>query len=981
MVSPAPHAPGAAATPLDAPLLLLLPAALVPNATHVFTLTATDEAGAGSASLTVPVAARPAGASDNVPPVLSISPSSGTAFTDTFTLSTSGWRANEFRLGAPAQLEYAFAYTDDDKPAETASLLADFGPSANVSFLLPTGNLTFSVTARNAYGALSVLNVSVTARVTLPRGLSDATTLVSAVASAAGAALLSGNVAGAASLAGAMAALLNDPEASASSSLAAQQAARDSLLDTLSGAANATVSAGALAATAAATAQVVLQGGASLSARGADVAVGVLGLLATAPGGSLPAAAAGSLAGAVSSLGAVDADLALLGSLNGVVNTMASSLLAGLVAPGESVSISSPGLAMTLQLSTPAALAAAPLVAASGAAFAPLPPGALSAAPDGAPVQSTFSAMAFDPYAGTSSGTGVVKLAFSSPDGAEIPVRGLSSPITFAMPAMALPEGMQARCSFWDTSAVAYSSDGCTSLPNPSPPAEWLTLSWRRNFTLATPAALSGAWEAAGPLLDGCRETLLDCTNATQRTRKVVVNPDDVFTALPISCGASTTDVLRIFSGAACAMYVPDNGAACAWNATQQAFVGTGCVVANRTQCACTHLTSFTGEPAPKISVCSAADMLNLNPADLVTKLKLLFGVVIGLFACMHVGAVVGVVQDRWERAAQLARLKHARVGFAAAQPDGAWTWRFEQLPLEDDLGCMKGNMTELARVLGVPFSRLRCSIPEELCAGITAQLVGRKDGLSAKAIEENAAERAAVLKLMMGDDTVTERKVGRARRIDALLDGAEAGSPPKLRAPAARCRSAVPSYSDMDANQTVAASALMYAAVSMRCLVPEFELAQQQERTAAHLVAAGLDPHGRFFDLLGKFKCMLACDNIRRSSQWMDRARLCARPAASSISSLGRGLARCTHALTVLGVRAHMHAQLARRAHYPAVTGRLLLLGPEPGAVVCAAVRELHAQRGVCRALLLRPRVGRDGHRGQHIRGLRHGRAEQRAW
>jgi hypothetical protein len=869
-------APGAAATPLDALLLLLQPAALVPNATHVFTLSATDTAGAGNASLTVPVAARPAGVDDATPPALDISPASGVAFTDTFTLSTRGWVPNEFRLGAPAQLEYAFAYTDDGKPLGAASLLADFGPGTNVSFLLPAGNLTFTVTARNAYGALSVLNVSAAARVTLPPGLTDATTLVSSVSGAAGAALSGGNAAGAASLSGAMAALLNDPEASASSSLAAQHAARDSLLDTLSGAANATVSAGTLAATAAATAQVVAQGAAALSAAGASVAVGVLGSLAAAPGGALPAAAAGSLAGAVSSLGAPDADLALLGNLNGVVNTMASSLLAALVAPGQSVSVSSPGLSMTLQLATPASLAAASLVAASGAAFAPLPAGALAAAPDGAPVQSTFSAMAFDPYAGSASGTGVVKLAFSSPDGTEIPVRGLTSPITFSMPAMVLPPGMQARCTFWDAAAGAYSADGCTSMPNPAPAAQWLTLAWRANFTLATPAALSGAWEAAGPLLAGCRETLLDCTNATQRTKKVVVNPDDPFTTLPISCGASTTDVLRVFSGASCALYAQDNAAGCAWNATQQAFTGAGCVVAAATQCACTHLTSFTGEPAPKIAVCSAADMMNLNPADLVTKLKLLFGVVVGLFACMHVGAVVGVVQDRWERAAQLARLKDARVGFSAAASDGAWTWRFQQLPLTDDLGAVPGNMTELSRVLGVPFSRLRCSIPEELCAGVTAQLVGRKDGLSAKGIEEHAQERLAVLKLMMGDTSAAAQETVARAKIDAQLDSAEAAPPPPPRAPPlARQKSIVPSFGDVDANQAVAASALMYAAMSMRCLVPEFELATQAERTAAHLTANGLDPHGRFFDLLGKFKCMLACDNIRKSSQWMDRARM----------------------------------------------------------------------------------------------------------
>jgi hypothetical protein len=137
-------------------------------------------------------------------------------------------------------------------------------------------------------------------------------------------------------------------------------------------------------------------------------------------------------------------------------------------------------------------LFAAP-IGAPGASFAPLPPGALDAAPAGAAVRSTFTALAFDPYAGGDSGTGVVSLSFASAaNGAEIPVHGLATPITFSMPALQLADdGVKAACAFWDAAAGSYSTDGCVSLPNPAPPAQWLTLRWRANLTLASAAQLA----------------------------------------------------------------------------------------------------------------------------------------------------------------------------------------------------------------------------------------------------------------------------------------------------------------------------------------------------------------------------------------------------------------------------------------------------------------------------------------------------------
>ena len=626
----------------------------------------------------------------------------------------------------------------------------------------------------------------------------------------------------------------------------------------------------------------------------------------------MPAAAAGSLAAAASSLGtSAAASPEMLSGLGDVVGQLGASLLAGLSAPGEAAVITSAAIQMSLAVDDPSApgsrLFSAPLTApGSTAAFAPLPAGALAGATAGAPVHTTFSSLAFDANTGSSSSaTGVVTLAFSNPDGSEIPVANLTTPIFFAMPALDLAPGMQAACRYWDAPSASYSGAGCATMPNPAPPAAQLTLAWLSDVVLASPSQVATSWAATGPLAAGCAETVLDCSNATQRSRQVALDPTDIFSPgkQPIGCGGATSGVLRLFTGAGCALYRTDNAAGCFWNSTSQAFSGNGCMAANATQCACTHLTSFTGEPAPKIAVCSASDMLNLNPADLVSKLKVLFAIVVGLFGMMHVGAAFGLVQDVREERAYLERLHAPSLGFVE-QKCGAWTWYFSQLPLESDLGAVPGNLMEIARIIGVPFARVRCAIPEELCAGVTAQMVGRKDGLSASSIESHADERMRLLHRMFSppahhdEDSYHKDDGGHGldrmelcdynhvsgdvvvQRSPRIIPATELAADDHIQhsAPAEEH----PLFKTVDdqgvpAVQRIAATALLYAVISMRNLLPEFEIAQRQVATAEYFTAAGMDEPDapRFFELLRLMKCMMASDNIRKSGQWLDRARL----------------------------------------------------------------------------------------------------------
>ena len=80
--------------------------------------------------------------------------------------------------------------------------------------------------------------------------------------------------------------------------------------------------------------------------------------------------------------------------------------------------------------------------------------------------------------------------------------------------------------------------------------------------------------------------------------------------------------VMRIFTGADCAAWQPGNAYNCSWDAARQLWAGAGCAGAATLQCACLHLTDFSGGGAPALSVASASALTSLNPADIFTKLK-----------------------------------------------------------------------------------------------------------------------------------------------------------------------------------------------------------------------------------------------------------------------------------------------------------------------------------------------------------------------
>ena len=333
---------------------------------------------------------------------------------------------------------------------------------------------------------------------------------------------------------------------------------------------------------------------------------------------------------------------------------------------------------------------------------------------------------------------GFTRLEFSTRAGAPVPVANLSAPVTFTLPTLpSLGSGVKAQCQWYDSSAQAYSTVGCVSLPDPRPAGH--SVAWVAGFTAARDADMVRAWTISGPLATNCSLQVMDCTTQPP-PRPVYPNPLRPFDVAQVACDTSgaNKEPKRVITGSRCALIEEDNTYGCFWNNSKQAFVGAGCVASGGpVRCACRHLTDFAGASKPSIPTASLQDLLSLNPADIVTKLKYLFIVVIVLFGCMWIGAAFGYGQDAKMRASIMHKLQEPRMGFQVTE-EGAWLWRFHLEPIETDLAVPTGPAVELAKLFGMPLARLRAALPDELLEHTLAETLGRRYGLSASGMEES---------------------------------------------------------------------------------------------------------------------------------------------------------------------------------------------------------------------------------------------------
>ena len=154
----------------------------------------------------------------------------------------------------------------------------------------------------------------------------------------------------------------------------------------------------------------------------------------------------------------------------------------------------------------------------------------------------------------------------------------------------------------------------------------------------------------------------------------------------------------------------------------------------------------------------------------------MLFGVVIGLFGLMNVGAAVGFGLDAHERRKVLAQLQTPELGFRVT-PEGTWVWRFSVDPLEGQQGAPTGTAVALAELLGVPYSRLRAALPDELVGFGMGDVMGRRQVLSRSAMEAALTEQRNAK--LAGAAVSTPTHIGKQRDAAQAVEAAPAVSPP----------------------------------------------------------------------------------------------------------------------------------------------------------------------------------------------------------
>ena len=225
----------------------------------------------------------------------------------------------------------------------------------------------------------------------------------------------------------------------------------------------------------------------------------------------------------------------------------------------------------------------------SPSSFEPLPADLLSGRSASAAVVVTqFRSLTFDPYSGTGT-NGSTRLALADSNGTDFVIANLSAPIRFVLPSLAaLADGTRAQCQFWDPAALAYSTRGCATIPDPQPPGH--VLNWVAGFNATSDAVMANAWQVTGPLVANCSAVVLDCSSSAL-TRFIYPNLRAPFDTPRVECnGTLSTTPKLVFTGSRCALIQPDNAFNCSWNNTAQAFTGGGCVASGQpVRCACRH--------------------------------------------------------------------------------------------------------------------------------------------------------------------------------------------------------------------------------------------------------------------------------------------------------------------------------------------------------------------------------------------------------
>jgi hypothetical protein len=600
-----------------------------------------------------------------------------------------------------------------------------------------------------------------------------------------------------------------------------------------------------------------------------------------------------------------------------VLDSLTKAQLSGMVVPGEQASTLSTSnikayTALDAVADTSARLFTQPTtVAGAITSFAPLSAAALAAAlaaaPDGLAtgVGVSFYDLAFDPWdCGSSNSSAVTRMALSSSTGNELNVNHLEELITFELAAPAADVASEALfCAWWDADLGVYSTAGCVALPNPAPVDAVLA------FSGDLSGALERAWTASGPLFDGCAAEFLDCASAPADA-VLLPDPEDAVGTPGIGCMPGSNDVLRVYSGAACAARKPGNAADCYWDALTQAFAGDGCVLASTLKAGATHLTDFTAFHMPRSPLALPSQRVAdvLSPAGITTLWTRLRWMVVtvgsaALLTTVFAAAVHFIIDRRVTKAA-LTAVQTRRLGFSR-KPGGVWTWMLSsRTQTQTGKDTDPGPLAALAALAGVPPARLRLAIPEELLSGSLAAVLGRRAARAAaraaaaapkptpprrgrrslgplpRSVRPPALDVSAATLQLMGDDDAQGNML-------PSPDSPTYDEPPSPSVRASRCpRPWRGSTLDCEASgleaETLASTALVFAFLSARRLIPPGELAKRRSAAAAYFIGeeeratdAGALGVFDFEDLVRKFAVLLAGDSLRGERDWLGAARM----------------------------------------------------------------------------------------------------------
>ena len=313
--------------------------------------------------------------------------------------------------------------------------------------------------------------------------------------------------------------------------------------------------------------------------------------------------------------------------------------------------------------------------------------------------------------------------------------------------------------------------------------------------------------------------------------------------------------------------------------------------------------------------------------------MQLLFVTIVVLFASLHGGAALASAADARSRARTAAQLATPAAGFRQL-PDGTQLWRFHLVPPRGAVDVPSGSATVLASVFGVPFARLRASLPDELVSSDLGAVFGRQHALSKRAMEiafhAQSSSKAGGAWSPPPPPPPGRSSVVLGNAMDEM-EGAGTTAGPQPPTPA-------------QALEDLVGTSMVLAFLQVAQLCPVMLLARRRADAARHFGAL-TTPSGLDFHRL--FSTMLCFHMSLKPRRWFERARVW-----RLILSQSRDGSWPASNTVAFALRARPAAEVAAS---PPLTrfARALLILQDGDAANC---HERHASRGAAAASALPP-------------------------